>query len=86
MRPSGAGRADIPPDWEECHHGAALGRGEGRLGWVDIEAVIAALGSRFDAEETALIEQMLRDLHGTMPDSQLIKEIGLAIAVYRRRR
>ena len=86
MRPSGAGRADRTL-WQVCHNvGAALGRGEGRLGWVDIEAVIAALGSRFDAEETALIEQMLRDLHGTMPDSQLIKEIGLAIAVYRRRR
>ncbi len=65
---------------------AALGRGEGRLGWVDIEAVIAALGTRFDADETAIIEQMLRDHHGTIPDDQLIKEIGLAVAVYRRRR
>ncbi len=53
---------------------------------MDIEAVIAALGSRFDGEETALIEQMLRDLHGTIPDDQLIEEIGLAVAVYRRRR
>ena len=51
---------------------------------MDIEAVIAALGTRFDADETAIIERMLRQLHGTMPDKQLIEEIGLALAIHRR--
>ena len=56
---------------------------KGRLDRMDIEAVIAALGTQFDAEETAIIDRMLRQLHGTMPDSQLIEEIGLALAIHR---
>lgn len=52
---------------------------------MDIEAVIAALGTRFDADESAVIEQMLGEYGGTVPDKQLIEEIGLALAVHRRR-
>ena len=39
---------------------------------MDIEAVIA--------------ERMLRDYGGTIPDAQLVEEIGLAIAIHRRGR
>jgi hypothetical protein len=53
---------------------------------VDIELVIAQLGSPFDADETAIAEQLLRDYAGTVPDAQLIEEIGLAIAIHRRQR
>ena len=53
---------------------------------MDIEAVIEALGTRFDADEAAIAERMLREYGGTSPDEQLISEIGLAIAVDRRRR
>jgi hypothetical protein len=52
---------------------------------MDIEAVIAALGGRFDADEAAIIERMLREYGGIIPDAQLVEEIGLAIAVYQRR-
>jgi hypothetical protein len=52
---------------------------------VNIEAVIEALGSRFDADEVVIIETMLRELGGTMPDRQMIEEIGLALAIHRRR-
>ena len=52
---------------------------------MNIDAVIAALGTRFDdPDEAALIERMLRELGGTMPDRQLIEEIGLALALRRR--
>lgn len=51
---------------------------------MDIEAVIAALGTRFDAAEAAVIERMLREYGGTIPDAQLIEEIGLALAIHRR--
>ncbi len=40
----------------------------------DIEAVIAALGTRFDPDEAAIIEAMLREYGGTVPDAQLIEE------------
>jgi hypothetical protein len=53
---------------------------------MDIEAVIDALGTQFDTDETAIIEQVLRDAHGTMPDNQLIEEVGFATAVHRRGR
>ena len=39
---------------------------------VDIEAVIAALGEHYDADEAALIEKYLRNHHGTVPDKQLL--------------
>ncbi|MEI7780131.1 MAG: hypothetical protein WCJ42_11985 [Actinomycetes bacterium] len=51
---------------------------------MDIEAVIAGLGGRYTAAEAAVIENMLRRNASTIPDAQLIEEIGLAIAVYRR--
>ena len=52
----------------------------------EIEAVIAALGGRFDPAEAALIERMLRECGSTIPDAQLIEEIGLALAIHRRGR
>ncbi len=51
---------------------------------MDVDAVIARLGEVFDAEEAAIAERMLRDYAGTVPDKQLIGEIGLAIAIHRR--
>ena len=51
---------------------------------MDVDAVIAALGERFDLDEAASAERMLREYAGTMPDQQLIEEIGLAIAIHRR--
>ena len=53
---------------------------------MDIEAVVAALGNRFDPAEAALIERMLREYGGTIPDAQLIEEVGLALAIHRRGR
>ena len=52
---------------------------------MDADAVIAALGDRFDPDEAAIVERMLHEHSGTVPDAQLIEEIGLAIAVHRRR-
>jgi hypothetical protein len=51
---------------------------------MDIEAVVAKLGTTFSPDEAAIAETMLRTLHGTIPDRQLIEEIGLAIAIHRR--
>jgi len=51
---------------------------------VDIEAVIAALGGRYDADEAAVIERVMRENHGTIPDAQLISEEALALAIFRR--
>ena len=51
---------------------------------MDIEAVIEALGSRFDADETAVIERVMRKYGGTIPDEQLISEAALALAIWRR--
>ena len=53
---------------------------------VNIEAVIAALGGRYDADETEVIERVLRDHGGTIPDKQLIEEASLALAIHRRGR
>ncbi|MCX8495950.1 MAG: hypothetical protein ORN51_07185 [Akkermansiaceae bacterium] len=53
---------------------------------MDIESVIEALGSRFDADETAVIERVLREHGGTVPDGQLISEAALALAIFRRGR
>jgi hypothetical protein len=52
---------------------------------LNIDAVIAALGGRYDADEAEVIERMLRDLNGTIPDAQMVEEIALALAVHRRR-
>ena len=51
---------------------------------VDIEAVIAALGDQFTPDEAALVEEMLRRLAGTIPDRQMVEEIGLALAIHRQ--
>ena len=48
--------------------------------------MIAELGTRFDADEVAIAERMLREYGGTVADGQLVEEIGLAIAIYRRRK
>ena len=53
---------------------------------MDVAAVIAALDTHFDPDEAAIAERMLREHAGTMPDQQLIEEIGLAIAILRRGR
>ncbi len=50
---------------------------------MDIEAVIAALGGRYDADEAAVIERVMRENHGTIPDAQLISEAALALAIFR---
>lgn len=52
---------------------------------MDVDAVVAALDTRFDSDEAAIAEQMLREHADTVLDAQLIEEIGLAIAVHRRR-
>ena len=46
---------------------------------MDVEAVIEALRSRFDADETEVIARVLRENHGTIPDAQLIEEAALAV-------
>ena len=46
--------------------------------------MIAALGTRFDAEESVVIERILREYNGTIPDKQLVSEVGLALAIHRR--
>ena len=53
---------------------------------MDIEAVIARLGEVFDAGEAAIAERMLREYGGTIPDKQLLSEIGLALAIHRRQK
>ncbi len=51
---------------------------------MDIDAVIAALGGRYDADEAEVIERVLREHGGTIPDEQLISEAALALAIFRR--
>jgi hypothetical protein len=51
---------------------------------MDVESLIAELGTRFDADEAAIAERMLREYGGIVADGQLVEEIGLAIAIYRR--
>ena len=55
-------------------------------GGVDIEQVVAALGSRYEPDEAAVVERLLLEYGGKIPDAQLIDEIGLALAVHRRHR
>jgi len=50
---------------------------------MDIDAVVAALGTRFNLDESALVERMLREYGGTIPDTQLVEEAGLALAIHR---
>jgi hypothetical protein len=53
---------------------------------VDIEQVIAAPGDHYTPERAAIVERMLREYAGTIPDKQLLSEIGLAVAIHRRQR
>ncbi len=46
--------------------------------------MIAALHTRSGPDEVAIAERLLRESGGTIPDAQLIEEIGLALAVHRR--
>lgn len=52
---------------------------------MDANAVLARLGEIFDADERAIAERLIGERTGTIPDRQLIEEIGLAIAIHRRR-
>ena len=51
---------------------------------MDIKAMIAALGGRYGADEAEVVERVLRDHGGTIPDEQLISEAALALAIQRR--
>ena len=51
---------------------------------MDIEAVIAALGGHYTTGEAAIVEEYLRNHHGTVPDKQLTSGAALALAIYRR--
>ena len=51
---------------------------------MNIDAIIAALGGRYDADEAEVIERVLREYGGTVPDQQLISEAALALAILRR--
>ncbi len=51
---------------------------------VDVEQLIAALGERFDPAEAEIVERLLRQYSGTIPDRQLLDEIGLALAIHRQ--
>ena len=51
---------------------------------MDIEPLIAALPEHYTPERAAIVERMLREYAGTIPDAQLIEEIGLALAVHQR--
>lgn len=51
---------------------------------MDIEAVIERLGEVFSPDEAAIAERMLREYGGTIPDAQLVEEIGLAVAAHRQ--
>lgn len=54
---------------------------------MNIDGVIAALGeSSFSTDEAAIVEQMLSDNDGSIPEKQLLDEIALSIAIHRRRR
>ena len=51
---------------------------------MDVEQVIVALGERFDPAEAEIVERLLRKYSGTIPDPQLVEEIGLALAIHRQ--
>ena len=43
-------------------------------------------GRRYDAEESVVIERLRREYNHTIPDAQLVPEVGLALAIHRRSR
>jgi hypothetical protein len=52
--------------------------------WVDIEAMIARLGRWPDPGMAAVVERVLRERGGTIPDAQLIEEAKLAQSAWRQ--
>jgi hypothetical protein len=54
------------------------------LARMDVDHVIANLGNIFPADEAAIAEQMLRELHGTLGDAELIDAVYSAIVARRR--
>ena len=46
--------------------------------------IAAALRERYDADELAIVERMLREYGDTIPYRQLMSEIGLSLAIHRR--
>lgn len=54
------------------------------LASADIEAVIAEIKTRYDTDEAAIAERMLRGYGGTIPDKQLLEEIALSLAIHRQ--
>lgn len=53
---------------------------------MNAEPVITALGDNYTPDEEAIIKQILHEHHGTIPDNQLLEEIGLALGIHRRLR
>ena len=53
---------------------------------VNIEQVIERLGEVFTPDEAAIAERMLQEYGGTIPDAQLHSEIGLSVAIHRRKK
>jgi len=49
-----------------------------------MSSVIAELVTRFDADEAAIAERMLREYGGTVADKQLTNEVALSLATHRR--
>jgi hypothetical protein len=45
---------------------------------------LAPRSTQYDADETAIIERVLREYGGTIPDAPLISEAALALAIHRR--
>ena len=43
-------------------------------------------GRRYDAEESVVIERLLREYNHTIPDAQFVSEVGLALVIHRRGR
>jgi len=63
--------------------GSAAGPGSIALPvFVNIEAVIAALGGRFDTNEAGVVARVLREYDGTVPDALLISEAALARSIH----
>ena len=50
---------------------------------MDIEPLIAALPGHYTPGEAAIVERMLLEYAGTIPDKQLISEAALALAIHR---
>ena len=76
--------------WREYIHcrrwvGFGIGeRGEFATPSADCRQICAwPLVNRFTPGEDTIAERMLREYGGTIPDKQLLSEIGLAVAIHR---